>query len=87
MFVACMDWDYNQGEWYRCTEALPKLERGLHELTFNRKKYTQFNPSNGWGSIDSAIRAIASVIECIKNEVEGVWSWNEIPLECLYMRW
>lgn len=52
MFVACMDWDYNQGEWYRCTEALPKLERGLHELTFNRKKYTQFNPSNGWGSTD-----------------------------------
>lgn len=87
MFVACMDWDYEQGEWYRCTDALPKLERGLRELTLNREKYTQFNPPNGWGSIDSAKKAIASVIECIKNETGSAWSWNEIPLECLYMRW
>lgn len=87
MFVACMDWDYEQGMWYNCEEVLPKFERGLHELTFNRKKYTHFNPSNGWGNIDSAIEAISSVIECIKHQTGDGWSWNDIPLECLYMRW
>ena len=87
MFVACMDWDYEQGMWYNCEEVLPKFERGLSELLFHREAYEQYNPSNGWGNIDSAIKVIESVIECIKHQRGDGWSWNDIPLECLYMSW
>ena len=87
MFVACMDWDYTQGEWYNCAEVLPKFEKGLHELKFNRKKYTKYNPPNGWGSIESAISFMESFVQKIGEIVSGSWSWNEIPPEHLWMRW
>ena len=49
IFVKSMDWDYKQGEWYPMTEVMPKIERGIHELTYNEKEYKKYNPSNGWG--------------------------------------
>lgn len=87
MFVACMDWDYKQGEWYNCAEVLPKFEKGIYELRFNRKKYEKHNPPNGWGSIESAIKFMESVVIKIGEIVSGDWSWNEIPLEYLWIRW
>ena len=86
MFVACMDWDYHQGEWYPLMEVLPKIEKGVHELTFNRKKYLKYNPPNGWGDVDSALKALQSIIEYWKEE--SAWGWNgDIPKDCIYMRW
>lgn len=82
MFVACMEWDYSQGEWYNCTDVLPKFQRGLYELRFNREHYKQYNPPNGWGSIDSAIKFMESVVRKIED-----LTWYEIPLEHLWMRW
>lgn len=87
MFVACMEWDYSQGEWYNCTDVLPKFQRGLHELRFNREQYKQYNPPNGCGSIDSAIEFMESVVQKIGEIVSGDWTWNKIPLEHLWMRW
>ena len=87
MFVACMDWDYEQGTWYNCAEVIPKFERGVHELRFKPSKYKKFNPPNGWGTISSALEALESVIKKAHEIVEGSWSWNEIPLEYLWMRW
>jgi hypothetical protein len=87
MFVACMEWDYSQGEWYNCIDVLPKFQRGLHELRFNREQYKQYNPPNGWGSIDSAIGFMESVVQKIGEIVSGDWTWNKIPLEHLWMRW
>lgn len=87
MFVACMDWDYSQGEWYNCIDVLPKFKRGLHELRFNGDQYKQYNPPNGWGSIDSAIEFMESVVQKIGEIVSGDWTWNKIPLEHLWMRW
>lgn len=87
MFVACMDWDYEQGEWYRVSDVLPKIERGIHELSFNAKKYRKYNDPNGWGTVSSALDALKSLLECIKRESGGDWSWNAVPLDCLYMRW
>lgn len=81
MFVACMNWDYEQGKYYRCDEVLPKINHGIQELETKRDKYTVYNPSNGWGSIDSAIEDLESLRTCIYNQAE------EIPLECLYMCW
>lgn len=81
MFVACMDWDYEQGEHYRCDDVINKVEHGIGELRTNRAKYEKYNPPNGWGSIDSAIKALESLRECIYEEAES------IPIDHLYMRW
>lgn len=87
MFVACMGWDYKQGEWYNCAEAIPKFERGEHELRFNGSKYKKYNTSNGWGGIGSALKAIESVLQKAKEITGGEWTRNEIPLEHLWIRW
>ena len=87
MFVSCMDWDYKQGEWYNCSDVLPKFQRGINELRFNRKKYTKLNPVNGWGSIETALKFMDSVVQKIGEIVSGDWTWNEIPLENLWFRW
>ena len=91
MFRACMDWDYDQcekdasGEYrtvcYRCDHVLKKVTRGINELHTNRKKYEPYEPGNGWGTIEGAIRALESLRECILEQAE------EIPIECLYMSW
>lgn len=98
MFVACMDWDYEQGKWYPMTEALPKIERGIRELAEHPEKYDRYNPPNGWGNLNGAL-------ECLRNwraefvadddpvlgdgkehfEFELVtYMW---PLEALWFRW
>ena len=81
MFVACMDWDYSQGEYYKCEDVLNKVERGIRELTCRPNIYNQYNPSNGWGSRTSAIEALESLRECILEQAEY------IPIEHLYVRW
>lgn len=81
MFRACMDWDYSQSEYYKCDFVIDRVERGIRELRTNRNEYKQYNPPNGWGSIDGAIRALESLRECIYEQAE------EIPLEHLYMCW
>lgn len=87
MFVACMDWDYTQGEWYNCAEVMPKIERGVHELRFKPSKYEKYNSQNGWGTVSSALKALESVLRKAKELTGGEWSWNEIPLEHLWIRW
>lgn len=87
MFVACMDWDYSQGKWYNCAEVMPKIERGVHELRFNSSKYKKYNAPNGWGSVSSALTALESVLKKAQEITSGDWTWNEIPLEHLWIRW
>lgn len=81
MFVACMGWNYSQGEWYRCDEVINKIERGIKELRTRTSAYTQYNPANGCGNISGAIEVLESartrIYECAE----------EIPLNCLYFRW
>ena len=85
MFVACMEWDYTQSEWYKVVDVLPKIERGIHELTFNAKKYRKYNPPNGWGNLEGALECLKSVLECIQHNTNG-WE-NEIPIEHLWLKW
>ncbi len=89
MFVACMGWDYEQGKWYPMTDVLPKIERGIRELTENREEYEKYNPPNGWGDLDGAL-------ECLKNWRDELINYRlshfepltEIwPLEALWFRW
>ena len=85
MFRACMDWDFEQSKWYPVSEALPKVERGLHELRYNGKAYDKFVPENGWGSKQGAACCLKSLLDCFADF--GPDSWQPIPLDCLYMKW
>ena len=88
MFRACTGWDYVQSDWYKVSEVLPMIEHGIYELKFNSKEYEKYNPENGWGNIESALEALESLLECIRDESgETGWSWNKIPLDCMYVAW
>lgn len=96
MFRACMDWDYDEtkiGEdgyrhscYYPVPEVLPKLHHGLKELTEHPERYRQYEPSNGWGTIDGAIKCIRSWIrELEEDSWDGpTYLW---PIEALWWRW
>lgn len=88
MFRACMDWDFEQGEYYNVAEVLPKIQRGIYELKFNEPEYRKYNAKNGWGDTASALRALQSLEECIRKNLPGAgWSWNEIPMGLMYLQW
>ena len=87
MFVTCMGWDYKQGEWYNLAEVFPKIRRGLEELTLYPKKYKKYEAETGWGTVTDAKECLESLVIKIGEIVGGDWSWNEIPLEHLWMRW
>lgn len=81
MFRACMDWDYEQGKYYKCDHVIQKVEHGIRELRTKRKEYEKYNPPNGWGDLDCAIRDLESLRKCIYENAE------DIPIQHLYMRW
>ena len=97
MFAACMGWDYDQseqdedGNWHACyypmTDVVPKLERGLKELQEHPEKYRKYEPKNGWGTLNGAIKCIESWL----NELDCEDNWyaitNEWPIESLWWRW
>ena len=86
IFVKSMGWDYHQGEWYKLTDVIPYIERGIHELQFNKKAYKDLEPDNGWGGIESSLEALQSIMKWITQDME--WSWNgDIPKDLIYMRW
>ena len=87
MFVACMDWDYKQGEWYNCADAIPKFERGVNELSINPQKYRKYDSPNGWGTVSSALSALQSVVEKARELTGSGLTWNEMPLEHLWVCW
>ena len=83
MFVACMNWDYKQGEYYRCDKVISKIEHGIKELRENRGAYEKYIPDGLLlgDQISDAVDALESLKVCICDQAE------EIPLKCLYMRW
>ena len=81
MFVACMEWDYHQGEYYPAVIALKHIDMGITELMGHRDRYEKYNPPNGWGSIDGALTTLESARKCIFECAE------DYPIECLYFRW
>lgn len=87
IFRKSMDWDYRQGEWYRMDEVLPKVERGINELMFNGKQYKKYEPDNGWGNVGSALNCLQSIFKWFNKNDWGCGWDEEIPLNCIYMRW
>lgn len=81
LFRSCMDWDFKLEEYYRCDHALEHLNKGIKELTNNPYGYAGLIPGNNWREMPSALNALLSIRDCILEQAE------EIPLECMYMRW
>ena len=84
-----MDWDYHQGEWYKISEVLPKIQHGITELTLHPQRYKKLEPENSWGTIGSAIECLRSVVDYFSDNWDGLGgSWNaDVPIDCIYMRW
>ena len=87
MFVACMGWDYKQGQWYNLADVYPLIQHGLHELAVHPDQYRKYDPPNGWGSLEGARDCLESICNKVAEIVSGEWSWNQIPLEHLWIRW
>ena len=90
IFVMSMEWDYHQGEWYKINDVLPKVEHGIKELKLHPEKYKKLEPSNGWGTISSAIDCLESIDRYFSNDNwDGLGgSWNaDVPIDCIYMCW
>lgn len=81
LFRACMDWNFKSSEYYRCDYVMERIDKGIKEIAYNSNGYTELLPSNGWGTMSSALNALDSIRECILEQAE------DIPLECMYMRW
>lgn len=89
IFRACMGWNYQQGEWYKVTDILPYVRKGLDEITRYPQKYKHLEPDNGYGSVATVRKSLFSIIKWFESDFDGLrGSWNaDIPLEDIYMRW
>ena len=89
IFVKSMEQDYHQGEWYKIADILPKVQHGITELTLHPQKYKRLEPSNGWGTISSALQCLQSIVYYFADNWDGLGgSWNaDIPIDCIYMCW
>ena len=89
MFRACTGWDFEQGEWYKVSEVWPKIEHGITELRMHASKYKKYNSPNGWGDVGTALNALESLSECIRDNVGEAYQckWQSIPAEHLWVRW
>ena len=93
MFRACMDWDFDQGDtdedgkwhtnYYPCDFVMERVIHGIQELYVNPKKYKKYEPENGWGTIESAKKALESLRDCIIEKTDE----QDIPRNCVYMNW
>ena len=87
MFVACMDWDYEQGEYYPMPDVLPKLRHGLAQLIEHPELYRQYEPENGWGTLNGAVKCLTNWIDELTNEDNWDCVQHDWPLDTLWWRW
>lgn len=81
LFRVATGWDFVQGMHYRADKIMTYINSGIHELKKDPGAYEKYLPDNGWGSIESAIKALRSLRECIYEQAE------EIPMKCLWVSW
>lgn len=81
MFRAAMGWDFKQGVEYKCIDIMDNINNGINELKCFPYNYTKYEPENKWGTVESAIRDLESLRDCIYEAAE------HIPAEYLYVRW
>ncbi len=73
--------------WYDCYEdkgirkhygltgeqAIPVLRKLHTHMMYNNKKLKKFNPSNGWGDFDGALKFVSDLIIASINNSSEVW--------------
>ena len=57
----------------RCGDYLAVLEKGLDDMRLRPGEYRKLNPSNGWGSCESALNFLESVVEAVKKNPDMVF--------------
>ena len=63
---------------------LDNLTNGCNTFT---KAYKKYDPDNGWGGTQSALECLKSIYEYFYPEKAWNREWDEdIPLECMYMK-
>jgi hypothetical protein len=88
MFRKCTGWNYEQGKWYKVSDVLPLIQHGIQELSYHPSAYKKYNAPNGWGTVESALESLKSMEKCIRdNSEDASITWNEIPLDLMYIRW
>ena len=78
MFRACTGWNYKQGEYYKCSDVIGNIEKGIEELRACWAKYVKYGEV---ADITYAVEVLESLRNCIYEQAE------EIPLDCLYVAW
>lgn len=79
MFRKSMGWDFKQGKEYRVDKVLDKIFKGINELTYFPEKYKKYEPDNGWGSVETALRDLLSLAQAIAD--------SDVAIDELYVRW
>ena len=91
MFVAAMEWDYDQGTYYPMAEALEHVRLGLSRLERDPESYRKYEPENHWGTVESAIRCMRSWVDELTPTTDGWHDWDKAvdrwPIEALWWRW
>lgn len=59
-----------------CAELTPILESGVTELKRYSQKYRQFEPGNGWGTVETTIEFLDHILENCKNYPTAVIEIN-----------
>lgn len=55
-------WSFNNLNGAKCSDVTRILVPMLTDMLGNRKKYEVFNPENGWGDYDGAVRILTKII-------------------------
>ncbi len=51
----------------KCSELLPFIDKGIKLLRSHREEYRKFEPSNGWGTVETTI-IFLDAIRCVCEE-------------------
>lgn len=81
MFRRAMDWDFNQGEWYRVADVIHCIRCGRDAMSLNPERFRKYEPKNHWGVVEDAIAVLDSLLECI-NDTTELW-----PITALWLKW
>ena len=57
-----------------CKDVIPKIADGLVELMKHPEKYKQYEPTNGWGTIEGCKRFFSNIIYSWATFCEDSWT-------------
>lgn len=66
------------------------VRHGIEELILHPEKYKEYEPANGWGTVESAIRALKSIEKWFQDGNHGglAGTWNaDVPFDCIWIAW